>query len=177
MRHGTRRSAASGARPSARRIRASSSRAAALALHDEGHEVHVIAPGGSVFDPPREKGGLVVHRAGGGEVAVEDDGGANWVQRCGDRITDGSVYFDAVSFADQQSGWVAASRTYWSSAGGGAIYHTTNGGVDWVEQFRDSANDYYDVEAVSSTNVWAVGSNVIHTTDGGAHWEEVNIGE
>ncbi len=43
-------------------------RSSAQALLDEGHEVHVIAPGGSVFDPPREKGGLVVHRAGGGEL-------------------------------------------------------------------------------------------------------------
>jgi len=102
------------------------------------------------------------------------DGGTNWVQRCGDRITDGSVYFNAVSFADRQTGWITASRTYWSSTDG-TIYYSTNGGVDWVVQFRDSLNEYYDIEAISSTNAWAVGSNVIHTTDGGAHWEEVSI--
>jgi glycosyltransferase involved in cell wall biosynthesis len=40
-------------------------RSAALALAARGHEVHVIAPGGSPFAHPERQGPLVVHRAGG----------------------------------------------------------------------------------------------------------------
>jgi glycosyltransferase involved in cell wall biosynthesis len=43
-------------------------RSSARALVEAGHEVHVIAPGGSPLDPPRERDGLVVHRAGGGDL-------------------------------------------------------------------------------------------------------------
>jgi glycosyltransferase involved in cell wall biosynthesis len=43
-------------------------RSSALALAAQGHEIHVIAPGGSPFAPPEPQGGLVVHRAGGGEL-------------------------------------------------------------------------------------------------------------
>jgi glycosyltransferase involved in cell wall biosynthesis len=43
-------------------------RSAARGLARAGHEVHVIAPGGSLLDPPRLRGGVVVHRAGGGAL-------------------------------------------------------------------------------------------------------------
>lgn len=41
-------------------------RSSARALARAGDEVHVIAPGGSALDAPKEQGGLVIHRAGGG---------------------------------------------------------------------------------------------------------------
>jgi glycosyltransferase involved in cell wall biosynthesis len=43
-------------------------RSSARALARAGHEVHVIAPGGSLVDPPAKQGDLVVHRAGGGAL-------------------------------------------------------------------------------------------------------------
>ena len=43
-------------------------RSSALALAAEGHEVHVIAPGGSPLGKPEEDGPLRVHRAGGGSL-------------------------------------------------------------------------------------------------------------
>ncbi|EYF01573.1 glycosyltransferase [Chondromyces apiculatus] len=43
-------------------------RAAALALADAGDEIHVIAPGGSPWDPPVPDGPLHVHHAGGGAL-------------------------------------------------------------------------------------------------------------
>lgn len=43
-------------------------RSSARALARAGHEVHVIAPGGSPLASPREKEGLIVHRAGGGAL-------------------------------------------------------------------------------------------------------------
>ena len=43
-------------------------RSSALALAAAGHEVHVVAPGGSPFAPREEQGGLIVHRAGGGSL-------------------------------------------------------------------------------------------------------------
>lgn len=43
-------------------------RSSAQDLAKAGHEVHVVAPGGSPLDPPRKLGELVVHRAGGGPL-------------------------------------------------------------------------------------------------------------
>ncbi|WP_437280762.1 glycosyltransferase [Sorangium sp. So ce375] len=43
-------------------------RSSAEALAQRGVEVHVIAAGGSVLDPPSRDGRLVVHRAGGGAL-------------------------------------------------------------------------------------------------------------
>jgi glycosyltransferase involved in cell wall biosynthesis len=39
-----------------------------LALVAQGHEVHVVAPGGSPFSAPERDEGLLVHRAGGGSL-------------------------------------------------------------------------------------------------------------
>lgn len=38
----------------------------ALRLAREGHDVHVVAPGGSPFERPKVRGPLTIHRAGGG---------------------------------------------------------------------------------------------------------------
>src|SRR5262245_39310986 len=43
-------------------------RSSALTLAAEGHEVHVIAPGGSPLAKPEADGPLTVHRAGGGSL-------------------------------------------------------------------------------------------------------------
>jgi glycosyltransferase involved in cell wall biosynthesis len=43
-------------------------RSGARALARQGHEVHVVMPGGSMLDPPRRSGGLVLHPAGGGAL-------------------------------------------------------------------------------------------------------------
>ncbi len=45
-------------------------RSSALALAARGHEVHVVAPGGSPFAAPEPHDGLVVHRAGGGSLVA-----------------------------------------------------------------------------------------------------------
>jgi teichuronic acid biosynthesis glycosyltransferase TuaC len=43
-------------------------RSSAHALARAGHEVHVVAPGGTPLDPPRALDDLVIHRAGGGAL-------------------------------------------------------------------------------------------------------------
>jgi teichuronic acid biosynthesis glycosyltransferase TuaC len=43
-------------------------RSSALALVAQGHDVHVVAPGGSPVSPPEDQDGLHVHRAGGGSL-------------------------------------------------------------------------------------------------------------
>jgi glycosyltransferase involved in cell wall biosynthesis len=43
-------------------------RSSARALARAGHEVHVIAPGGSPLSPPRDDERILVHRAGGGAL-------------------------------------------------------------------------------------------------------------
>src|SRR5262245_22518240 len=43
-------------------------RSDARRIASDGHEVHVIAPGGSAFEPPRTLGNLLVHPAGGSSL-------------------------------------------------------------------------------------------------------------
>jgi glycosyltransferase involved in cell wall biosynthesis len=43
-------------------------RSGARALAHQGHEVHVVLPGGSMLEPPRRSGGLILHPAGGGAL-------------------------------------------------------------------------------------------------------------
>src|SRR4051812_36912326 len=43
-------------------------RTAARSLARAGDDVHVIAPGGSILEPPRLRDGMVIHRAGGSSL-------------------------------------------------------------------------------------------------------------
>ncbi len=107
-----------------------------------------------------------------GVVYQTTDAGATWTLRAGNTFVDGAYSFAAVTFADLQNGWIVSMN--WDAAA--LILHTTNGGTEWTTQYVDSLNSFIDIEAVSATNIWAVGSHVIHTTDGGQQWNIVDIG-
>lgn len=108
----------------------------------------------------------------GGVVKQTTDGGVTWTQRAGDIVTDGTYGFSAVSFSDLQNGWIAGTR----ARGGAPILHTTDGGLNWAAQYSDTSNRFTDIEAVSATDIWAVGTTVLHSTDGGQQWNVVDIG-
>jgi photosystem II stability/assembly factor-like uncharacterized protein len=71
---------------------------------------------------------------------------------------------NAVSFVDARRGWAVGS--------GGAIFHTSNGGLVWRAQTSGTTTDLFDVKFLDAREGWAVGTNgtLLHTTDGGALW-------
>ena len=95
------------------------------------------------------------------------DGGNNWVPFNGSGI---------FYFVDANNGW-----SYYGSGLNGTvppykILRTTNGGIDWTEQFVDStAGGYNAIQFTNVNNGWIVGDagKVLKTTDGGTNWNFV----
>ena len=107
---------------------------------------------------------------GYGTIMHTDDGGDTWYQQ------DDELYYntdyDAVDFIDNQTGWIA----------GGKILKTTNGGMNWTEQYDPSGYTINAIQFLDENNGWAAGGiidtynqhfrRVIkHTSDGGETWE------
>ena len=105
-----------------------------------------------------------------GTVLQTDDGGSTWTQRCGNSLTEQS-YYRNLDFADRQNGWMVGSP--WTPD---PILHTSDGGVHWNAQYSDTTQTFSDIAALSTTNVWAVGTVVLHSTDGGENWSTVDVG-
>ena len=73
-------------------------------------------------------------------------------------------FLTGIYFTDENTGWI----TGWT----GTILHTTDGGLNWIDQGAPPVNAYYDIYFVDDQTGWAVGygGRVVHTTDGGANW-------
>jgi photosystem II stability/assembly factor-like uncharacterized protein len=79
-------------------------------------------------------------------------------------------FFD-VDFADSMNGWVVGGEDIHDA---GAVFHTTNGGTDWVQQTIPVGAHYLRaVDFVSPSQGWACGRNgtIVHTSDRGQTWE------
>lgn len=95
------------------------------------------------------------------------DGGNNWTPFNGH-----GLFF----FVNENYGW-----SYTASGPSGTnppyiIYSTTNGGLTWLEQFRDSTNGALNaIYFVDQNNGWLVGylGKVLKTSNGGATWNFV----
>jgi len=83
-----------------------------------------------------------------------------------------SVYdFFDVDFVDSMNGWVVGGEDIHDA---GAVFHTTNGGIDWTQQTVPASAHYLRaVDFVSPNQGWACGRNgtIIHTSDRGQTWE------
>ncbi len=88
-----------------------------------------------------------------------------------------SCDFYGISFVDTLNGWMSAGK-YPSGdtdiGGQGYIAHTTDGGLTWSRQVRDTTYDYFDVHFADANTGWVVGGNdrnmqayIAKTTDGG----------
>lgn len=89
-------------------------------------------------------------------------------------MDDGLYYnevYNDVYFVDDQTGWIAGSK----------ILHTTNGGLNWTEQY-DPTTNIKGLFFLDANNGWAVGGEVdfyngdfiriiLHTSNGGDSWE------
>ncbi len=60
----------------------------------------------------------------------------------------------------------------------GAIFNTTDGGVNWIEQASGTQREFSSVSAVTPDTAWAVGVNglVVRTINGGSTWDSLYLG-
>lgn len=89
--------------------------------------------------------------------------------------TPSNTLLRAVDFATPLDGFAVG--------GGKAIWRTVDGGLTWTQVMGGYFDTgWFDVEAVSSSEAWAVGVNAIfeasvaHTVDGGLTWEQRSFG-
>lgn len=95
------------------------------------------------------------------------DGGATW---SGQYWENHARPFNSVYFTDTQNGWVAGNT--------GAIFRTSNGGGNWIEQQSGTSKDLNGVVFVDNHRGWCVGDEgtILHTTNGGTTWSSQNPG-
>ena len=122
-----------------------------------------------------------------GGVWATSDGGRTWKFHAVARSRD----FSSIDFVDASHGWAAGSTSVPDDpmAGStGAIFATSDGGVSWHKQYKQSfTGDSEQMNTVSFVNAddgWAVGNGsdmggagtIVATTDGGAHWTAQSAG-
>jgi photosystem II stability/assembly factor-like uncharacterized protein len=108
-------------------------------------------------------------------ILYTSDGGDNWTTQ----LFESGYYYDPVGpfndiyFIDSNHGWVAGDI--------GAIFSTSDGGANWIEQ--DSGltgyyNDLYGIAFGDLNNGWAVGEDgsMVYTNDGGNTWSNYYLG-
>lgn len=60
----------------------------------------------------------------------------------------------------------------------GAIFMTTDGGINWIQQISGTIREFSSVSAVTPDTAWAVGVNglVVRTINGGSTWDSLYLG-
>jgi photosystem II stability/assembly factor-like uncharacterized protein len=110
--------------------------------------------------------GEIDPRGTGGAVFRTIDGGRHW-----EPIAPKTEIFTAVSFINQQTGWIAGFA--------GRIERTDDGGRTWKQQRAERGSEALNaICAIDERRVWAVGVRgfAVHTDDGGATWIPVATG-
>jgi photosystem II stability/assembly factor-like uncharacterized protein len=97
-----------------------------------------------------------------GTVLSSRDSGATWQRQ----TIHGQEGLDSISFIDPLHGWIVGMN--------GAIFATSDGGVNWHAQSINSRifgrSWLMSVQFVDAQHGWAVGKAIVATRDGGATW-------
>ncbi len=108
------------------------------------------------------------------QVMKTTDGGQSWKVYEFDSYTQSGYFMNALSFADEDHGWICADI--------GNVFYTENGGQSWtrqgsamVECAHQGLNDIY---FVTKDEGWACGNKgtLLHTENGGRKWKKVDLG-
>jgi photosystem II stability/assembly factor-like uncharacterized protein len=116
-----------------------------------------------------------------------DDGGENWVQQA---VPTNTSILHNIDFIDSLSGWAVGTKLVGDDGlhpqHEGAIYHTSDGGLTWSEQYSPGQKiTFTTVDFLDATNGWVVGfptrsslkgGFVFHTADGGKTWDRQEPG-
>lgn len=97
-----------------------------------------------------------------GLIIATKDGGRTWDQQC---LTDRTYILERVIFVDKKRGW---------AVGANVIIQTEDGGQTWNEQRFEESEELFDITAVNSDELWAVGADglILHTLDRGKLWRK-----
>ena len=110
-----------------------------------------------------------------GTLLKTTDGGKTY------KKVDGSVFKEkslkGIHFADNSHGWIITYSTPNDSENSGYIYHTTDGGKTWEEQFT-TKSALFSLHFVDRKTGWVVGDkrSLYVTTDGGKTWKFITDG-
>jgi len=102
-----------------------------------------------------------------------DDGGQTWTRQT---VASGDGLVSSITFADSMNGWAVTSSIYDDPSG--VIYHTANGGDDWVIQgytncHYNYAMDCLDAQTVAITSYQVLSPSqqkIFITENGGDTW-------
>ena len=120
--------------------------------------------------------GSAMNAASGG-VSKSTNGGLNF-SLCISKGESNSIYF-----VNANTGWV--NTYFWTDVPADKAYilKTTNGGLNWIEQYKDSLNNatrIYSIQFFNQNTGFAVGSKFYNnktkffkTTNGGVSWDTV----
>jgi photosystem II stability/assembly factor-like uncharacterized protein len=128
-----------------------------------------------------------------GHVWKTMNGGVSWVEQS---LPKNAGYLHGIKFIDRNNGWVVGSKVTrcegsvlpWITCYSvGAVYHTSNGGATWVEQWASNLDIVMvGVDFVDSLNGWMVGfqgnsgligeGTIFHTSNGGNTWVQQENG-
>lgn len=94
-----------------------------------------------------------------------------------------NVIARSFNFLDKQNGWVAGQLLRLPDANTSfesfhpVVYITKDGGRLWECAFEglESPYPFWDVYAISSANVWAVGALIVNSMDGSRTWTKMSI--
>jgi len=106
------------------------------------------------------------------------DGGASWQKHEFEHVIVRSFHF-----LDSDNGWFAGQLLRLPSTKEDVetwhpvVYGTKDGGKTWSSLFTGPEDRYplWDVWAISSKEIWAVGAFILHSDDGGKTWEKVSV--
>ncbi|SPE26649.1 exported hypothetical protein [Candidatus Sulfopaludibacter sp. SbA6] len=115
------------------------------------------------------------------------DGGKTWSQQ---QVPANASLLNRIKFVDSQTGWAAGLKLDHYDIMGpehlGAVYHTTDGGRTWTEQYATSVGfTFTAMDFVDASNGWAAGfptssdytgGCTFHTSDGGNTWQVQSAG-
>jgi photosystem II stability/assembly factor-like uncharacterized protein len=92
------------------------------------------------------------------------DGGNTWqyyYNFCPYPLTLSNIFF-----VDKNHGWIVGQY--------GAIYKTSNGGINWTRKSSGGATDLNSIFFADTLNGWAVGNNgmIIYSRTGGEYWSQ-----
>lgn len=96
-------------------------------------------------------------------VLYTENGGDNWFQATFDSIPD-SV--SDVAFADTYNGWAVS---------GNRIYHTSDGGHNWISLSQEAEVDFSKISSVDLNHLFACGNGTVRkSSDGGLTWADIS---
>ncbi|HEY6952754.1 MAG TPA: YCF48-related protein [Bacteroidota bacterium] len=107
-----------------------------------------------------------------GALIHTTDGGTSWTMQY-----NADWKLPIVSFIDSNNGWALTDSLSHSGLSSPCeILRTTNAGVTWTAQFRDTTPGWLEAfQMVDATHGWVVGDSakILRTVDGGTHWTPV----